>query len=184
MVEVATIDEADAIVVLSGMIRAIETKVGFKYELTEASDRILAGVELLKEKRAPVLVLTQGKLPWSMGLSEGEYLRTLAIRLGVPKTRIVLTELVQNTDQEAKAVKKIFPTRDSRVILVTSAYHMPRAIKVFEAAGLNVTPFAVDFLNGASSVTIMDFIPAVSALSDNSFFFREMLGRFFYRLKY
>ena len=55
---------ADAIVVLSGMVRPINGKNGLSYEWGEASDRIFAGIELIKENKAPIMVLTGGKLHW------------------------------------------------------------------------------------------------------------------------
>ena len=61
---------------------------------------------------------------------------------------------------------------------------MPRAQKVFEAAGLLVSPYAVDFLSGADKVKIMDFIPNADAFRDTSFFIHEIIGRLYYHLKY
>jgi uncharacterized SAM-binding protein YcdF (DUF218 family) len=57
------------------------------------------------------LVLTGGKLPWSIGVPEGEYLRDVAIDLGISEKDILLTENVENTDQEAKAIKKLLLIR-------------------------------------------------------------------------
>ena len=178
------VDTASAIVVLSGMVRTIKTKDGFAYEWGEAADRIFAGIDLFKENKAPSLILTGGKLPWSVGKPEGEYLRDVAIKYGIPKNHIILTENVENTDQEAKAVRKILSTDDLKVILVTSAFHMPRAQKAFEAAGITVIPFPVDFLSGAGKLTFMHFIPSAGALKNTSFFVREMIGRTYYKLKY
>ena len=178
------VDTASAIVVLSGMVRTIKTKDGFAYEWGDAADRIFAGIDLFKENKAPSLILTGGRLPWSVGKPEGEYLRDVAIKYGIPKNHILLTENVENTDQEAKAVKKILSTDDPKVILVTSAFHMPRAIKVFEAAGITVIPFPVDFLSGAGKLTFMHFIPSAEAFNNTSFFVREMIGRTYYNLKY
>ena len=178
------VDTASAIVVLSGMVRTIKTKDGFAYEWGDAADRIFAGIDLFKENKAPSLILTGGRLPWSVGKPEGEYLRDVAIKYGIPKNHILLTENVENTDQEAKAVKKILSTDDPKVILVTSAFHMPRAIKVFEAAGITVVPFPVDFLSGAEKSTFMHFIPSAGAFNNTSFFVREMIGRTYYNLKY
>ena len=177
-------DTANAIVVLSGMVRTIKTKESFDYEWGEAADRIFAGIDLFKENKAASLILTRGKLPWSVGKPEGEYLRDVAIKLGVPKENILLTENVENTDQEAISIKKLFKINDPKVILVTSAFHMPRAQKVFEAAGIQVIPFPVDFRSGASKQTFMSFIPSASSLSNTSFFVREMIGRTYYNLKY
>jgi len=182
--EPSNITSTDAIVVLSGMIRTINSKDGLDYEFGEASDRIFAGINLFKEKKAPKLILTRGKLPWSVGIPEGEYLKEIAITNGISENNILLTENVENTDQEAKAIKKLLSKDKHRVLLVTSAYHMPRAQKVFEAAGINVVPFPVDFQKGLSKITFMSFIPSANALSGTSFFVREMIGRVYYDLKY
>mgnify|MGYP000492167712 CR=1 FL=1 len=184
LIKPSKVESADAVVVLSGMVKTIQTKNGLDYEWGEAADRIFAGIDLFKSNKAPVLILTGGKLPWSIGVPEGEYLRDVAIDLGVPKKDILITENVENTDQEAKAIKKILLLDNPKVILVTSAFHMPRAQKVFEAAGLSVSPYAVDFLSGVEKVKIMDFIPNADAFKDTSFFIREIIGRLYYHLKY
>ena len=184
LIKPSKVESADAIVVLSGMVKTIQTKNGLDYEWGEAADRIFAGIDLFKSNKAPVLILTGGKLPWSIGLPEGEYLRDVAIDLGVPKKDILITENVENTDQEAKAIKKILLLDNPKVILVTSAFHMPRAQLVFEAAGINVIPFPVDFIIGAEKLTFMSFIPSAGSFSSTSFFVREMIGRTYYSLKY
>ena len=178
------IKSADAIVVLSGMIRTINSKDGLDYEFGEASDRIFAGINLFKVKKAPKLILTRGKLPWSVGIPEGEYLKDIVVKNGISENNILLTENVENTDQEAKAIKKLLSINEPKVILVTSAFHMPRAQIVFEAAGINVVPFPVDFQKGLSKTTFMSFMPSANALSETSFFVREMIGRTYYNLKY
>ena len=180
----SNIASADAIVVLSGMIRTVNSKEGLDYEFSEASDRIFAGINLFKEKKAPKLILTRGKLPWSVGIPEGEYLKEIAIINGISENNILLTENVENTDQEAKAIKKLLSEDKPNVILVTSAFHMPRAQKVFQAAGINVVPFPVDFQKELSKITFMSFMPSANALSGTSFFVREMIGRVYYDLKY
>ena len=178
------IKSADAIVVLSGMIRTINSKDGLDYEFGEASDRIFAGINLFKEKKASKIILTRGKLPWSVGIPEGEYLKDIVVKNGISENNILLTENVENTDQEAKAIKKLLSINEPKVILVTSAFHMPRAQIVFEAAGINVVPFPVDFQKGLSKTTFMSFMPSANALSETSFFVREMIGRTYYNLKY
>ena len=178
------VETANAIVILSGIVRTIKTKNGLNYEWGEAADRIFSGIDLFKLNKAPTLILTGGKLPWSIGVPEGEFLREEAIKLGIPKKDILLTENVENTDQEAKAIKKLLSLDDPKVILVTSAFHMPRAQLVFEAAGISVIPFPVDFLIGTGKITLMNFIPSASSFAGTSFFVREMIGRTYYNLKY
>ena len=178
------ISTADAIVVLSGMIKTIKTKDSLDYEWSEAVDRFFAGIDLFRLNKAPTLIFTRGKVPWSIGLPEGEFLREEAIKLGIPKKDILLTENVENTDQEAKAIKKLFSIDNPKIILVTSAFHMPRAQLVFEAAGINVIPFPVDFKTGAGKLTFMSFIPSAVSFASTNFFVREIIGRTYYNLKY
>ena len=182
--DASAINNADAIVVLSGMLKTIKVDDKLKYEFNEGVDRILSGIDLFKNNKAPLLILTKGQVPWSLGIPEGEYLKEFAIKFGVPKKSILLTDNVQNTDQEAKSVKKLLNSNDAKVILITSAFHMPRAKKVFEASNIKVIPFAVDFINSHQKLTFMSFIPSAGALSSTSFFVREMIGRLYYNLKY
>jgi uncharacterized SAM-binding protein YcdF (DUF218 family) len=176
------VSKADAIVVLSGMISTIKTKEKLSYEFGGAVDRILSGIDLFKENKAPLLILTNGKLPWSVGLSEGEYLKEFSIKFGIPKESILLTDNVQNTVQEAKSVKKLLKETNANIILVTSAFHMPRAKKAFEVSNIKVIPFAVDFSTSTKKITIIDFIPSANSLKGTSHFFREMIGRLYYNL--
>jgi uncharacterized SAM-binding protein YcdF (DUF218 family) len=182
-IEITEIGNVDAIVVLSGMIRVIGDEENLKYEFTDSVDRFFAGLDLFNNNKSPILILTRGKMPWSVGIAEGEYLKELAIKYGVSEENIILTDEVQNTDQEAKAIKKIL-TENAKIILVTSAFHMPRAEKVFKAANINLIPYPVDFQNSKSKTTMMDFIPSAGSLSQTSHFVREMIGRLYYNLKY
>jgi uncharacterized SAM-binding protein YcdF (DUF218 family) len=182
--DTSTADRADAIVVLSGIVKTIKADNKLKYEFSDGVDRILSGIDLFKDDKAPLLILTKGQLPWSMGISEGEYLKNFAIKFGVPEESILLTENAQNTDQEAKAVRKLFNKNKIRVILVTSAFHMPRAKKVFVASNIKVIPFAVDYKSVEQKITFMDFIPSADSLNAISFVVRELIGRLYYNLKY
>jgi uncharacterized SAM-binding protein YcdF (DUF218 family) len=181
---ISNIDEADAIVVLSGMVRKIENKNNLSYEFNDAVDRVLAGIDLFKENKAPLLIFTKGQYPWSKGVSEGEYLKKFSIKLGIREKNILLTDIVNNTEQEAISVKKLLNKNDINVILVTSAYHMPRAKKVFESVDLKVVPFAVDFRSSTKKITFIDFIPSVGSLNGTSKFIREIIGRLYYNMKY
>ena len=122
-------------------------------------------------------------LPWNVGKPVDEYLKDISIKNGISKSNILLTENAQNTEQEAKAVKKLLNKND-RIILMTSAIHMLGAKKVFEAAKINLVPFPVDFRRKFSKTTFLDYIPSASSLASTSYFFKEIIGRIFYSIKY
>ena len=177
------VDTADTVIVLSGMIRTIKQNNEIYYEFSDAVDRVLAGIELLKLNKAQKIILTRGKLPWSLGMPEGEFLAQFVKSQGINKNQVILTEVVQNTNDEAIAVSKILP-KNSKIILVTSAFHMPRAKTVFENQNLKVIPYAVDFRSVEKKIDVLDFLPQANAFKDSSFYFREIIGRTYYSLRY
>lgn len=177
------VDTADTVIVLSGMIRTIKQNNEIYYEFSDAVDRVFAGIELLKLNKAQKIILTRGKLPWSLGMPEGEFLAQFVKSQGINKNQVILTEAVQNTNDEAIAVSKILP-KNSKIILVTSAFHMPRAETVFENQNLKVIPYAVDFRLGEKKMDVLDFLPQANAFKDSSFYFREIIGRAYYSLRY
>ena len=177
------VDTADTVIVLSGMIRTIKQNNEIYYEFSDAVDRVFAGIELLKLNKAQKIILTRGKLPWSLGMPEGEFLAQFVKSQGINKNQVILTEVVQNTNDEAIAVSKILP-KNSKIILVTSAFHMPRAKTVFENQNLKVIPYAVDFRLGEKKMDVLDFLPQANAFKDSSFYFREIIGRASYSLRY
>ena len=118
-------------------------------------DRFLAGIDLYKAEKSNRLIFTGGINPFHPVLPpEGDIYVKEAISMGVPKNNLFSTYSVTNTVQEAKAVKKILNkeifSSQKKVILVTSAFHMRRAKKVFEREGINVLPYPVDFYSNQS----------------------------------
>ena len=179
-----TMPNADAIVVLSGILTSIEGEGGLQTEWLDP-DRYFGGLKLYQVGKAPILIFTRGQLPWTdKSVPEGDYLKAKAIEDGVPETAILLTEIVQNTEEEAVATRGLLQTKpDASILLVTSAFHMPRAMDVFKAQGLNVTPYPVDFKVRAEQTTFMSYLPSAGALTQASLFVREMLGRAYYNVK-
>jgi uncharacterized SAM-binding protein YcdF (DUF218 family) len=90
---------------------------------------------------------------------------------------------VENTAEEAVAVKELI-SPSKRIILVTSAYHMYRAKKLFEKQGFEVIPLKVDFKTaGKSAITIMDFLPSAGNLGMTETGIREITGRLYYSIR-
>jgi len=174
--------KAQAVVVLGGMTWDIRGEQGLETEWNENADRFWAGLELFKAGKAPRLFLMAGRLPWEKSQkTEGEWLRAKAIEFGVPEKQIWLSPEVQNTQQEAQAVAKELPS--GTVLLVTSAFHMPRARALFEAQGLKVLPFPVDFRVVENETTSLDFLPSAGALETTTSAMRELLGRAYYWIR-
>jgi hypothetical protein len=90
---------------------------------------------------------------------------------------------VENTADEAVAVKELI-SPSKRIILVTSAYHMYRAQRIFEKQGFEVIPCKVDYKTEKNKLTtIIDFLPNADYLKNSEIGFKEILGRIFYLIK-
>ncbi len=176
---------ADAIVVLSGMVRHVESKNGFIPEWGDAADRFFAGVDLYHAGKAKDIYFTGGKLPWTSSQDpEGVTLAKMARSLGIPEHHMHVTPDAQNTEQEAVALRKMIQPQDASILLVTSAFHMPRAKMLFEKAGFrSVILFPVDLRVGQRDTTLMDFLPDADALLNTDRAIREAIGIAYYRLR-
>ena len=180
---ISAIDSSDAIIVLSGMLTINEVGDSTYIEWGDP-DRFFGGVDLFKAGKAQKLVFTGGKMPWDkVNKTEGQVLKEYAISNGIPSEQILVTKDVENTADEAVAVKELI-SPNKRIILVTSAYHMYRAKKLFEKEGFEVNPYKVDYKSERSKeITIIDFLPSAEYLKKTEIGFREIIGRFFYFLK-
>lgn len=174
------VSNAEAIVVLSGMINQVKSTNGVYPEWMDP-DRFFAGLDLYKSGKAPKIIFTNGKLPWDKSdQTEGDILKKFALDYGVPDSAILLTGNVENTADEAKAVEKLMG-KWRHIILVTSAYHMPRAKQNFESQDFIVQPFKVDYkVDQLNGLTFMDFLPDADSFRLLNTGYRELIGRVIY----
>ncbi len=157
----------------------------------EDPDRFLAGVDLYKANKSNRLIFTGGIDPLTSDLPpEGKIYMNEAISMGLPKEDLFSTYPVHNTLQEAKAVKKLLnnevPFNQKKIILVTSAFHMKRAKKVFESEGISVQPYPVDFKSKRISSSLsnpLKWMPSSSYLNKSSSAIREIIGRIIYGVR-
>jgi uncharacterized SAM-binding protein YcdF (DUF218 family) len=183
----SAVPTADAIVVLSGTLHPSGGPAD-QDEWTDAVDRFEAGVALAAAGKAPMLVFTGGWLPWQPDATpEGEVLRDRAIGRGVAADRIAVTGIVRNTEEESRAVAAMLAARahDGRrpaIVLVTSAFHMRRAVLLFTRAGLSVTPFPVDFQTTAAPFSFMSVLPRAGSMQNTETALRECYGYLYYSL--
>lgn len=175
---------ADAIVVLGGMVRRSPAS-SQGIEWSDSVDRFEQAIRLMKLAKAPLLIFTGARVPWQASPeSEGELLRQAAIDHGIAASAIVVTPEVNTTAGEALAIQNLAADRKLRsIILVTTGWHLPRAMLLFGRTGLQVTPFPVDLQrrNPAEPRTILDFLPSAGAVGQTELVLRECYGLLYYR---
>ncbi|MEB3172339.1 MAG: YdcF family protein [Cyanobacteriota bacterium] len=189
------IPKADAIVVLGGGLRP-SLPPRRTVEVNEGGDRLLTGLRLQRQGKAPLLVFTGGKVKLTAGdpsSSEAASAAALAAALGLPPERMLLLEQPRNTAEEARALGQLAAERRWRsVLLVTSATHLPRAVATFKRLSrVNVVPVACDFqlpardqrgrLTAAS--LLEELLPDAEELHLSTVALKEHLGLLVYRLR-
>ena len=187
-IEESNAPTADAIIVLSGGGRFQAPGKANVFEWGDP-DRYFAGLSLYKKKKAPILVFTGGTIPYDQqSIDEGTLYKEQAISFGIPLDAIFVTNKVINTAQEAIEIRRNLNkiNSSSRVLLVTSAFHMKRAKMVFERQGFLVHPFPVDFKTSKNSSwqSPYKWIPNSYSLHLSSQALRELMGRSIYRSWY
>ena len=189
-ISASSMPKTEAIVVLSEG-RVLAPGPANKSEWSEWSDgdRFWGGIELYRADKSPWLIFNGGWVPWQPELSpEGEVLREWAKSQGVPDSAIKVTSKATNTAEEAAAVAALLSklpsvagAKSQTILLVTSAFHMPRAQRLFEQAGLEVLPYPVDFkVSAKDTFTAMSLLPSASAWRSTEMAWHELLGRAYY----
>ncbi len=183
------VNKADAIVVLSSSrhLAPGEAKI---IEWVDP-DRFLAGIELYKYGKAPRLMFTGGSSPLRPELPpEGSIYITEAKSRGIPLSALSSTNPVVNTAQEAIEIKALLDINNKLnppvIHLITSAFHMKRAQKLFERQGIKVLPFPVDFKSNSDLQkeiykNPLNWIPDAHSLYISSKALREIMGRIVYK---
>lgn len=190
---VEALPAADAIVVL-GNTKPNQAAPDYP-DLVEASDRAWYAARLHLAGKAPLIIISAGSV-WSRRpdrQSTADATSVLLNAFGVADDAIVIEKRSRNTRQNALFTAELAADRNiTKVLLTTSAWHMPRAEAAFGKVGLEVTPAPTDYIppwkpTGRRSrpawTWIFWLLPNVSALATSTRALREHLGLLVYRLR-
>ncbi len=188
----AEIPNAEAIVVLGGATKpALPPRP--TVDLNEHGNRVIYAAQLYRQKKAPVIILSGGRIDWAgKGSSESADMATVLTSIGIPTEAIIEEPDSLNTYQNAVYVRKILESRGiRRVLLVTSAIHMPRSLLIFKHQGIDVIPTPTDFTIVEADIkeftstpkgAILNLLPNVENLDQFTGALREYIGIIIYRL--
>lgn len=181
---------AQAIVVLSSSAEPAIPPQPTVWLDSATTNRLLFAVKLYREAKAPLVILSGGRLPWQKALppiSEG--MAEVIELMGVPKSAVIQEPASGNTYENALDVKGLLQSRNiNRVLLVTSAMHMPRALALFRHQGIEAIAAPCDYLpvpaGGGTDwrSVVIGLIPDVGSLDLTSKAEREFLGLAVYHL--
>lgn len=168
-----------AIVMLTGLTEPMHKGPGY-YELAEGADRFVEAVRLAKLHPTAPLILSGGSSAMVFDrYREAQALGRLARELGVEPERLLIDRESRNTRENAVETAKILDELGARVrgpvVLVTSAYHMRRAVACFEKAGVKVMPWPVDYIRAGCGFGLA-WLPSATGLIRSNTAIREYMG--------
>ena len=171
------------IILGGGMMRA-----GEGYRTGETADRFIQPLLLYKKSQVKKLLITGGNVNIK-GLKvdetqESKKVKEVLIAMGVNKNDIYLEEQARNTHENAVYSKQMLkPYLSEKMVLVTSAMHMPRAKACYIKEGLLVDEYPADIKKKDTPSGILDqIIPQERNLSKFAELIREMAGYVIYKL--
>jgi uncharacterized SAM-binding protein YcdF (DUF218 family) len=171
-----------AIVVLGGGVMDGAPDEGGAAALSqEALKRVVYGLRLYRGLGVPIVV-SGGRVWGRGGETEADAAAILLARLGVPEGVAIREGESRTTWENAREVAKILAAmKIARVALVTSAYHMPRAMLAFSRAGISCVAAPTDYRTGTGRLVAA--LPTFGALGASFTSLREYLGILQYRAR-
>jgi uncharacterized SAM-binding protein YcdF (DUF218 family) len=171
-------DKVDGVIMLGGAVSTVLTAAHGQPQTNEHAERFIAFADLARRYPNAKLVFAGGG-PMLRGGSfrEADASREVMIWLGMDTSRVIFERESRNTFENVVNAKAlVHPAQGEVWLLVTSAFHMPRAVGVFRAEGWPVVPYPVDYQTGAGEDD-----PALSAgflenLGQSSLTLKEWVG--------
>jgi uncharacterized SAM-binding protein YcdF (DUF218 family) len=172
------------IVVLGGAVDADEALARGQLAINEAGERVIALSDLARRYPAAKVVFSGGAATLIADeVPEAEGIARFIGELGVARERLTLEDRSRTTRENALYFRELVaPQENERWLLVTSAWHMPRAIGCFRRAGFAVTPYPVDYRTRGRG-DVMRFFPFIAnGLRRLDLAAKEWIGLLAYRL--
>ena len=176
-------EKIDGIVVLGGAVSQRITEARGQPALSAAAERMTEFVALARKHPEAKLVFTGGSaLVLYPELKEVKVARLLFDSLGLDVSRIVFEDESRNTYENALYTRDLVkPQPGETWLVITSAFHMPRAYGCFSRVGWKVLPYPVDYLTRGDYDPSPDF-DFMGGLHILSLALHEWIGLVAYRV--
>jgi uncharacterized SAM-binding protein YcdF (DUF218 family) len=178
-----SLPECDAVVMLGGCLEVSKNDLA-GFNLNDAADRITTAIEMVRLKKAGVLVLGgSGPVDAADGPSQAEVLKRWLDLWQLPGVPVRALDTCFSTHDEAMKVQALAAEQGwKRILLVTSAAHLRRAEAVFRKAGLDVVPVGCDFTRlGTPYRAGFNPIPRLNGFKYLDVYLHEQIGWQVYR---
>ncbi len=175
----------DAIVILGGGIVRGSPDYGGKASPSDTTlKRLFMGYRLWKEIKKPVIV-SGGLVYYKNGETEADVMKKTLVDMGIPSKNIFIEGGSRNTYENVLGIKEFLEENELNLVcLVTSAFHMPRSVYVFQSFYIPVEPVPTDYRIDKRPLGWYSFIPRFNFFYESSIAIKEYIGIFYYTFRY
>jgi uncharacterized SAM-binding protein YcdF (DUF218 family) len=143
------------------------------------ADRFIQGLKLLSTGKVSRILITGGNGNLlSSKFKEADWARSQLRLLNVPDSLILTEDQSRNTLENAAFTKTVLAKNHLQppYLLVTSAFHMRRALGIFNREKIPVVPYPCNYVAGKTDITIFDFIPDPGVFNGWAMYIKEVVG--------
>ncbi len=180
------IENYDITVVLTGGI--FDEEYGIQnMKMNSSGDRIWQALNQYKSDHTKKIIISGGNVGILVKkeITESEICKEFLLVNGVPDKDIFVENKARNTIENARNVKALLPKINSqlKICLITSDFHMPRALACFKKSGIKAYPlhYKKDTISNQKP-DVYDFIPNANSLAKLELVIREIMGFLVYRV--
>ncbi len=179
-ISISSVPKVDAIVVLGGGVGAVEPQVPYP-ECFGASDRVFMAARLYHAGKGKIVI------PSGEGVARAE--KPLLEICHVPAAAIVCEPFARDTAENASRTFELLKRLGcKRAIIVTSAWHLPRAMMLFQSSEIEFIPVGCDYEATLTAAiahksNIWQKLPRIGTMFQSGIYLKEWLGILFYSFR-
>lgn len=182
--EIVNAKNYDYGIVLTGGLVNESKSLGDNVHLGPQSDRLWQAAELYKAKKINKIIISGGdgfhKFD-SLIPTENDKSRDFLIKVGVKPEDIIQEKRAVNTHENAKFSKQVLANYNKTVLVITSAFHLKRALACFEKEKLKADWYATSPISDNYKFKLQDLIPSSDTFNDAETIANELVGLIAYK---
>ena len=152
---------------------------------SKSNDRLLNTIELFSKKRIKKILISGASGSLTAELKEAEILRNYLIQIGIPDSCVLSENSSNNTYENAiyseKKLTQIHANKELNCLIITSDYHMRRALACFKKTNLHTDPYVKQPLIKHFDLEYI-IVPQSSALFSWKVLLHEIAGYYTYKI--
>lgn len=180
----------DAIILLGGFTTTVEIDGKTRPVYSDGNDRMMQAIDLFTDGVSNCLIYSAGRdSVFNKYLPESILGKKYLVKSGIPDSCIWIESSSINTYENAKFTRALLEQRmpnwqKKKFLLLSSGFHLPRAVACFKKQGIQVDPYATDLRSIQSKFTLLNtLMPTYGGFEIWTFLLKEWIGQAVYRLK-